>query len=45
MNNTIEVLLERMARIRQILDNAKMNPNFEQIDAIYNLTEFEHENN
>lgn len=45
MNNTIEVLLERMTRIRQILENAKMDPDFKQIDAIYNLTEVEHENN
>lgn len=41
MNNTIEVLLERMARIRQILENAKMNPNFKEVDAIYNLAKTE----
>lgn len=41
MNNQLEVLIERMTRIRQILENAKMNPDFEQIDAIYKLTKIE----
>lgn len=43
MNNENEVLRERLLRIRQILENAKMNPDYKQIDAIYNLTKFEKE--
>lgn len=41
MNNKEEVLRERLTRIRQILENTHMNPDFEQIDAIYNLTKTE----
>ncbi len=41
MDNETEVLRERLMRIRQILENSKMNPDFEQIDAIFNLTRTE----
>ncbi len=41
MNNTEEVLREKLFRIRAILENAKMNPDFEQIDVIYKLTQTE----
>ena len=36
--------LENLAVIRQILEQSKMNPNFEQIDLIYKKTEISNDN-
>lgn len=34
-----EKYAERLATIRQILEKTKMNPDFEDLDRIYKLTE------